>query len=128
MECREAHSLIPDYIKSNMSDKKMAEFIQHVRTCRSCYHELETYFMIRYAIKCLDEDSLVSYNLQNMLVEDLDKKERQIKNNKNANICLTVFITIFILLILWLLIYLLIPEKQDFVLHSIEQLRRIITW
>ena len=86
MECRETQSLIQDYINGNISEKKMYEFIQHVRTCRSCYHELETYFMIHYAIKYLDEDQRASYDFHYMLIEDMNKKEQVIKNNRSIRI------------------------------------------
>lgn len=127
MECREAQSLIQNYIKENMAEKQMVEFIQHVRTCRSCYHELETYYMIHFAIKYLDEDQHASYNFQHMLIEDLNKKERQIKNNRSVRISMTFNIVVFIILIIFVAFYLILPEEQNFVFMILRQLEQLLT-
>lgn len=126
MECREVHSLIPHYIKENMSKKKMVEFIQHVKTCPSCYHELETYFMIHKAIKVLDEDCHASYDLQKILVNDLQKKEAQILHDKNIKICMFFNLIIFIVLFVGVGLYLLLPVEEDLVMQFIEFLKSIL--
>lgn len=128
MECRETQSLIQDYIKGRITEKKMMEFIQHVRTCRSCYHELETYFMIHYAIKYLDEDQHASYDFQNMLIEDLNKKEQEIKNNRSIRICLGINVVIFIVLFVFAVFYLLLPEEHNFVMNILKQLEQFFTF
>lgn len=128
MECREAQSLIQDYIRENMAEKKMMEFIQHIRTCRTCYHELETYFMIHFAIKYLDEDQHAGYNFQHMLIEDLNKKEQQIKNNRSIRISVIVNVVVFIVLILFVVFYLLLPEEQNFVMYIMKQLEQFFTF
>lgn len=128
MECRETQSLIQDYINGNISEKKMYEFIQHVRTCRSCYHELETYFMIHYAIKYLDEDQHASYDFHYMLIEDMNKKEQVIKNNRSIRISMMINVVVFIVLIAFIVFYLLLPEEQNFVMYILKLLERTFTF
>lgn len=115
MKCFEVHSLIPEYIKDKIPDKMLEEFILHVRNCSSCYHELETYYMIHKGIKVLDEDSNASYDLQKMLVDDLKKKEDRIKANKRIKVYVTIYILILLILILCVWILAILPEDYNFI-------------
>lgn len=113
MECREVHRLIPQYIKENIPDKLLVEFISHVRNCPSCYHELETYYMIHKAIKVLDEDCHASYDLLEMMVKDLEKKENRIKQNKKIKIYVSCYIFVLLILIVVMGLMSILPDDYN---------------
>lgn len=110
MECREAHSLIQDYIENEMTDKKMAEFITHVKNCRFCYEELETFFILYYVRKYLDEDYCVSYHFPNMLKEDMNEKESRIRNNRRAKVIFLICIFGIGIVVLGVVLKVLFPN------------------
>lgn len=113
MKCREAESLIQAYITDEMPVKKQAEFIEHVKSCSSCYDELETYFTIHFAIKYLDEDQHANYNFKDMLIADIRRKEKRIINIKIEKVCTIVCIAAFIILVLCVLFFIL-KQKDTF--------------
>ena len=122
MECREVQSLIGKYIDGTMTDKKMLEFIQHVLSCRTCYDELETYFVIHYAIKYLDEDFHASCNFQNMLKEDLKRRESNIRSRRSARFSMSLYFGFIILIFIFVSLYIFLPEEANYVLKSVDEL------
>lgn len=74
MDCKEAESHVNDYIDGTMTVSQLETFLKHVRNCKSCYDELETYYTIRVAMSYLEEGQAHSYNIKEMLSEDM--KER----------------------------------------------------
>lgn len=126
MECIEVQSLIGSYIEDTMSEKKMMEFIQHVMSCRTCYDELETHFVIHYAIKYLDEDLHASYNFQKMFIEDLKRKESNIKTRRSTRFSLTLYISFIAFTFLLVALYIFLPEEQNFVASAVDEINRFL--
>ena len=123
MECRETESLIQAYISDDMPAKKKSEFIKHVRTCGSCYDELETYFTIHFAIKSLDEDQHASYNFREMLKDDLNKKEKEIRDNKMKKICSIAgssIVTVFMVVCIAMMLFWQNPQFIASILETIQ--------
>lgn len=94
MECKEAERLVQAYIRNEIPPRKLEEFIEHVNQCPSCYDELETYYTIYFAIKYLDEDKHTSYNIKNMLNENMKKKLAQVKRQRRQKAALVVSLII----------------------------------
>ena len=82
LTCKEAQSMIREYITGKLSGRDLERFIGHVRECRECYDELETFFMIDRAVRYLDEDTLHTFNLKSLLEKDLKEKERAVARRK----------------------------------------------
>lgn len=82
MDCREAEKMVQLYIENKIPPKKLEEFIEHISHCPSCYDELETYYTIYFAMKYLDEDRHSSYNIKEMLDEDLKKRIQYVKRHR----------------------------------------------
>ena len=79
LTCREAKDLVKAYIDGTMSDRECTRFLDHVMSCPDCYDELETYFIVDYSLKYLDEDSSGrSYDMQKVLKDDIRWNERRI--------------------------------------------------
>ena len=85
MTCREAELLVRPYIKNELTDDQIKEFIRHVRSCPSCREELETYFTIYTTLDVLDSDRAAEgYDFARQLEEDLKKKEMLIRRHERT--------------------------------------------
>lgn len=82
MKCEEAVLKIHEFIRGTMSRGEMEAFIAHVKTCPECYDELETYYTIFVGIKYLEDAGQESYNIPQMLKQDLRKKERSLRRRR----------------------------------------------
>ena len=82
MKCEEALTKIEAYIDHTLSGRELEEFLEHVKSCRECYDELETYYIISVGMRYLEEENLESYNIPKMLQEDLHTRERQCETEK----------------------------------------------
>ena len=79
MDCKTAKSMVNAYIEGTLSDDECTDFLKHVKKCEDCYDELETYFIVDYSLKYLDEDSSGrSYDMQKVLKDDIRWNERRI--------------------------------------------------
>ncbi|NCB91326.1 MAG: zf-HC2 domain-containing protein [Clostridia bacterium] len=95
MKCEEALMKIDDYINDSLSFKETEEFLEHVRGCPECYDELEIYFTIYMGMKYLEEEKLETYNIPQMLKNDMMEKERAIRRRKLLAGTLFAFCLIF---------------------------------
>lgn len=86
MDCKTAQKMVTPYIKRELKDRELEEFIDHIRDCQECYEELEIYFTIYFALQKLDEEQNVSYNIQKMLKDDLRFAERRVRTRKLARV------------------------------------------
>ena len=80
MECKTAKSLVNAYIEGSLNDQDCIDFLAHVKGCRDCYDELETYFIVDYALQYLDTggDSNRSFDMQKLLKDDVRWNEKRI--------------------------------------------------
>lgn len=86
MDCKTAQRMVTPYIKRELEDRELEEFIDHIKECKECHEELEIYFTIHFALQKLDEEKDVSYNIQKMLQDDLRASERRVNRRKVARI------------------------------------------
>lgn len=76
MDCRTFESKIPAYIAGQLKIEEMQEFLDHAKSCRECYDELEITYSVMQGIRELDsEDGLtenpsVSLNSSLFFAED----------------------------------------------------------
>lgn len=107
MKCEEALTKIEAYIDHTLSGRELEEFLEHIKSCRECYDELETYYIISVGMRYLEEENLESYNIPKMLQEDLHTRERQVRR-RNIFRKTAVFLGVlfFIVLLVLMLSYL----------------------
>ncbi len=74
MNCKEAESLIPQYLNDSMDRDTLLEFMTHIRECKECYDELDTYFMVEKAVQALKQEENQSFDLSHLLEEDLNRR------------------------------------------------------
>lgn len=82
MDCKTAQSLIIPYINHQLNDDQTEEFLKHIFECRECFEELEIFYTVHVALQKLDEDGQVSYNMRELLWNDLKGEERRIRRRK----------------------------------------------
>ena len=82
MRCEHAMQMMDMYLKDELSPKELESFLEHIKTCSDCYDELETLFTITVGIKYLEEEHHESYNIPQMLRDDLKKKDHKLKKRK----------------------------------------------
>lgn len=82
MDCKKAQSLVTPYVKQELDENQTEEFLEHISGCPECHEELEIYFTIYFALKKLDEDQDVSYNIKQMLEEDLETTRTRLRARK----------------------------------------------
>ena len=61
MKCEEALTKIEAYIDHTLSGRELEEFLEHVKSCRECYDELETYYIISVGMRYLEEENMVLF-------------------------------------------------------------------
>lgn len=84
MDCKKAQSLVTAYVKRQLDDEETEEFIDHITHCQECHEELEIYFTIHFALQKLDEEQDVSYNIKQMLEDDLEATERKVRGEESS--------------------------------------------
>ena len=81
MTCKEAEQMVMPYINKELTDKELSAFLSHIRICRDCYEELETYYTIYTGLAQL-EDGGKDQNIHRLLEESLRVSELQIRGRK----------------------------------------------
>lgn len=68
--CKEAEALVMPYIRHELSDEIMEEFLEHIDTCENCKEELEIYYTVDVGIRQLDVDT-GTYNIKGAMEADI---------------------------------------------------------
>jgi len=98
MNCEQARDCVDAYISHTLPEKKQEEFIKHVKVCPECFQELETYFIVDVAIQYFDNRKDDTYDIRNLLQEDLDKRLMK-RQNRNWIIMISITVTIVLAII-----------------------------
>lgn len=126
MDCKEAEKMVQPYIENKIPPKKLEEFMEHISHCPSCYDELETYYTIYFAMKYLDEDRHSSYNIKEMLDEDLKKRIQYVKRHRRKRIITVVALVVLVFWLILCMMFLLMPEipqeMSDFISNVLQLL------
>ncbi|MBQ9322238.1 MAG: zf-HC2 domain-containing protein [Eubacterium sp.] len=105
---KEFLDMIPHYLADDLREKDLLLFLDHIKTCHSCYEELETAFMVdrtvRYLNDEMDDDAEGSYNLPAMMQEDIHRKTREVYARQNAARIFRIVLIITALFVLFALI------------------------
>lgn len=104
--CREIVGMIPDFLDGKLTSRQQEHFLEHIRSCRECYEELETHYMVNRTIDYLDQDSRKggSFDFKPMLEKDLGEKEAEILKKKQIRDLKLVIFAFTVLLILFLIL------------------------
>ena len=78
MTCKEAESLVMPYIKNELTDEELFEFLEHIEHCPECREELEIYFTVDVGIRQLDSET-GNYNIKGALETAIEQSREDWK-------------------------------------------------
>lgn len=83
MDCRTAEGMVSRYLNHTLTIEELEAFLEHVKSCSSCYEELETYFIVQEAMQKLDTAGREgNLDFKNLLEEDLQRAEKHVQRRK----------------------------------------------
>ncbi|MBR5407446.1 MAG: zf-HC2 domain-containing protein [Lachnospiraceae bacterium] len=74
MKCQDMEKYITLFINDRLTGMRMKEFIEHIEECDSCFDEMETNFLLKGALKRLEEEG--SYDLHGELMSKIRNTKR----------------------------------------------------
>ena len=92
MTCNEARRLITAYVKKELPDRELEQFLYHVEHCSDCMDELDTYYTVYQALDLLDSGGCHNYDFRNMLKNEIREKKKGILRRKIAGILLGILV------------------------------------
>ena len=78
MTCKEAESLVMPYIKNELTDEELYEFLEHIEHCPECREELEIYFTVDVGIRQLDSET-GNYNIKGALETAIEQSRERLE-------------------------------------------------
>ena len=78
MTCKEAESLVMPYIKNELTDEELFEFLEHIEHCPECREELEIYFTVDVGIRRLDSET-GNYNIKGALETAIEQSRERLE-------------------------------------------------
>ena len=54
MNCQNAQSMVLNFINNKLDKEETKEFIEHIRSCKDCWEELEIYYTLYAGLAQLD--------------------------------------------------------------------------
>ena len=80
LTCKEAASMVIPYSEGQVCDRDLRKFVRHIKECRDCREELETYYIVYKGLMQLDEREELPMNIIEALNEDLQATDQHLKN------------------------------------------------
>lgn len=109
MNCKEAERLIPFYLNEQLEEKETKEFLVHMKSCESCYEEMEITYMASTGLERLESASSLDINkeMHRILQQSENKlKKRQIIKRAglviNTLAMVSVVLTLLFQINLWI--------------------------
>lgn len=82
MNCIEARRMVTPFVKKELSDKEMEQFLKHIESCSDCMDELDIYFTMYRALDSLDSSAHYEFNFKKMLENDIRSAKHGIVRRK----------------------------------------------
>lgn len=105
-DCRDTAAMIPAFLSDTLSDRDLRKFLDHIRSCRHCYDELETNYMVDRTVKYLNEDlpADTSFDLTPLLEKDIREKSDRLGREYVIRIIRSIILLLTIILIVLFLL------------------------
>ncbi len=100
MNCMEARRMVTPYIKGELSEKELEQFLKHIEQCSDCMDELDIYFTVYQAMDRLDAEDHPDYDFKKMLRESIHASKRRIVLSRTFRLMRTVLFLLTDLLLL----------------------------
>lgn len=96
MTCKEAESLVMPYIKNELTDEELFEFLEHIEHCPECREELEIYFTVDVGIRQLDSET-GNYNIKGALETAIEQSRERLEAVRMVKIMLYAVSTLSVM-------------------------------
>lgn len=103
MTCKEAESLVMPYIRHELPESKLEDFLEHIKNCGNCKEELEIYYTVEVGIRQLDEDT-GTYNIKGAMEDDIIASRQRLYTLRLFDIFRYVLDTLMVLSMVVMLI------------------------
>ena len=80
LTCKETEKMVIPYIKGQLCDHDLRNFVAHVRECHECREELETYYIVYKGLMQLDEKEELPMNIIEALNGDLEHSGQHLRH------------------------------------------------
>lgn len=80
MNCKEVEQQIPFYLNGELDEKETKEFLVHMKSCASCYEEMEITYMASTGLERLESASSIDINKE--MYRILQHSERNLKKRQ----------------------------------------------
>ena len=74
MNCQNAQSMVLNFINNKLDKEETKEFIEHIRSCKDCWEELEIYYVMLIGLKQLDEGEELAADFKEKLQNEVDSR------------------------------------------------------
>ncbi len=78
MTCKETERLVMPYIKDELTDEELGQFLEHMESCPDCREELEIYFTVNVGITQLDSE-VGNYNIKGALEAAIEQSKQRLQ-------------------------------------------------
>lgn len=102
MTCKDAEALVMPYIRKELPEYEMEEFLEHIEGCENCKEELEIYYTVDVGIRQLDADT-GTYNIKGAMEEDIISSKQRLYTLRVFDICRYAFDTLAVICVLVML-------------------------
>ncbi len=108
MNCKEAEQRIPSYLTQELGERETKEFLAHMKSCTSCYEEMEITYMASIGLERLESASSLDINEEmHRILQHSEKKLKKRQRIRYAGILvntlamLSIAITLLVQISLW---------------------------
>ena len=81
--CNEVQKNIPAFIENDLDSTDTINFVNHVRSCKTCMEELSVEYLVLVGVKRLDSAS--AFNLNQELDDLIDINEQKARQKKQTS-------------------------------------------
>ena len=107
MNCQNAQSMVLNFINNKLDKEETKEFIEHIRSCKDCWEELEIYYVMLIGLKQLDEGEELAADFKEKLQNEVDSRYLEIeKNSKRKYAAKIVIVLTIAAMLIWMFVYL----------------------
>lgn len=78
--------MVTPYVKGELSDKDLDQFLKHIEHCSDCMDELDIYFTVYQALDLLDTGEKHEYDFKKLLQDSIRISKRRLLLNRVTRI------------------------------------------
>ena len=107
MNCQNAQSMVLNFINDKLDKEETKEFIEHVRSCKDCWEELEIYYVMLIGLKQLDEGEELVADFKEKLQSEVDSRYNVlVRESRRQHVATIASVLVAAGILLWMFVYL----------------------